>query len=330
MLRVSVLLWICFVCCAATPARAEIRDEIPSTHRVVFDYHSNFLLNLHHFLLDMAAHDGKLDSLAWSETPTDKEMQVLRDAASFYRAIYTNRSLPFDNDLAEIKDALTGEDGRRSVDGLSLPQDVAAALRRAAPIYDHCLWPSHNTINRDWIGQIRPLDARYGADIQVGIEHFMGHPFVAEPVRIDLVVDTSDRNGAYTSDEPPHAVIPSGRADYQGLAALEMLYHESSHVHVTDTVEDAIETELEARQRSADRQLWHAVQFYTVGVVTQDVLKRRGNLDYQTYADKNGVFTRGKWPLYKILIDKYWLAYLRAETDRLSALRAMVDGLPQG
>jgi hypothetical protein len=331
-MRVLALIWIFGLFYSApTPAHAaEIGAETPSPHRVVFTYHSNFLLNLHHFLLDMATHDGKLDRVAWSETPTDAEMQVLRDAAVFYRANYRNRGLLFDPDLSAIKEALSGEDNRRTLDGLSLPQDLAAVLRQAVPIYGHCLWAAHDTVNRDWIAQIEPLDARYGGEIQAGIEHFMGHPFVTEPFRVDLVADTSSRNGAYTSDDPPHTLMPSTRADYQGLAALEMLYHESSHVHVTDTVEDAIKAELETQQRSSDNDLWHAVQFYTVGTVTQTVLKRLGGLDYQTYADKGGLYAFGKWPLYKTLIDTYWVPYLHGQTDRISALRAMADGLPRG
>lgn len=100
-----------------------------------------------------------------------------------------------------------------------------------------------------------------GAQVQAGIEHFLNHRFQTTPIRVDVVVATGSRNGGYTDTQ---TVLPSWRADYQGLAALEMLYHEATHIDVADKVTEAIDAELKAKHRSGDS-LWHAVQFYTVG-----------------------------------------------------------------
>jgi hypothetical protein len=99
-------------------------------------------------------------------------------------------------------------------------------------------------------------------------------------------VRTGSRLGGYTDTQ---TVLPSGQEGYQGLAALEMLYHEATHIDVADTITDQLAAELKATHRSPDLALWHAVLFYTVGETVKAVLKRQGGLDCETYADKNGL-----------------------------------------
>ena len=316
---------------AASLSSAAINPEpsgdLAPGHRVVFHYHSNFLLNLHHFLFDAATHDEKLANEAWSQPPNAAEMEELRDSVALYRTDYAERNLLFDQELSDIKEKLSADDTSRSVAELDLPPPLKDALERAAPIYARCLWTAQNSINRDWIDRVQVLDASYGSEIQAEIEHYLAHPFVTEPVRVDVVVETGDRNGAYTTADPPHSVLPSGRVDYQGLAALEMLYHESSHAHVTDTMRAAIDAELAASHRPGRLALWHAVQFYTVGAVVQSVLKRRGDLDYQPYADRNGVY-HGSWSGFRELIDAYWRPYMQGDLDMATAITDMVAHLP--
>jgi hypothetical protein len=127
--------------------------------------------------------------------------------------------------------------------------------------------------------------------VQAGIERDLGAPFPVAPVRDDVVFNTGTRQGAYTDDQ---IVMPSSRADYQGLASLEMLYHEASHTTVTAVLEEAISARLKATGRKDDSDLWHVAQFYTVGKVTQDVLARRG-LAYRSYADQRGLYAGPRW-----------------------------------
>ena len=107
-----------------------------------------------------------------------------------------------------------------------------------------------------------------------------------------------------------------------------MLYHEAAHIEVSDAVFAAIEAELQATHRSPDLQLWHAVHFYTVGESVKEVLKSEGNLDYQTYADENGVYTRGDWPILHSAIVTSWRPYMHGEIGLQQAVKAMVQQLP--
>jgi hypothetical protein len=294
-------------------------------HRVTFEFHSAFLMNVHAYLLDASSRKRDMSSYDWVETPTDIELKTLATAIAFYQANYEQRDLLFDDAMASIKKALSVGDDRRDASNLKLPPALVAILNSVSPIYFRCLWPAQHKVNRVWISQVQALDAKYGADVQAGIEHYMKRQFQIAPIRVDIVVATGSRNGGYTDTQ---IVLPSGRADYQGLAALEMLYHEATHVDVADTLTNEIDSELKTAHRSGD-QLWHAVQFYTVGYVVKDVLKRKGNLDYQTYADLNGVYTRGSWPTYHTVIEAEWLPYLQGHGTMEHATTSMVAKMPQ-
>jgi hypothetical protein len=312
------------------PLRVEPSPKAPTVplsrplHRVVFEFHSAFLMNLHAFLLDAATRKRELSSYRWVVAPSEADSQVLTDAIAFYRANYAKRDPLFDETMAGIKRSLSIDDDRRDTAGLNLPQHLAAILERVAPIYAQCIWPDQDKSNQDWIRAVKALNAKFGADVQANIEHLLDHAFQRTPIREDIVVQTGSYNGGYTDTQ---TILPSGRSDYQGLASLEMLYHEAVHVDVADTVTDAIEAQLKAAHR-ADNDLWHAVQFYTVGEVVKRSFKRIGQRDYETYADKNGVYTRGQWPLYHAVIESDWVPYMRGHSTLRQAVRGMVSKLP--
>lgn len=293
-------------------------------HRVVFQFHSAFLMNLHAFLLDASARQREISSYTWVVSPTPGESKTLRTAIAFYEANYAQRNLLDDPMMSRIKKALSVNDSSQDPKGLGLPRALTTILGRVAPIYLRCLWPAQDNSNREWIRQAKMLDAQYGAEVQAGIEHFLNHRFQTTPIRVDIVVATGSRNGGYTDTQ---TILPSGRTDYQRLAALEMLYHEATHIDVADTVTEEIESQLQAKHRSGDS-LWHAVQFYTVGDVVKSVYSRKGNIDYQTYGCLNGVYTRGSWPAYHAAIDAEWRPYLQGQVTMQQAISRMVDKMP--
>jgi len=281
-------------------------------------------MNLHAFLLDASTRKREISSYTWVMAPTPAEEKTLATAIAFYEANYAQRDLLDDPTMTDIKKALSVNDGERDPNGLNLPPDLKPIFIAVAPIYLRSLWPAQDRSNREWIRQVKALNARYGAEVQAGIEHFMNHRFQTTPIRVDIVVATGSRNGGYTDTQ---TILPSGRTDYQGLLALEMLYHEATHIDVADTITDEIDAKLKAKHRSADS-LWHAVQFYTVGEVVKSVYSHRGNIDYQTYADLNGVYTRGTWPAYHAAIEAEWLPYLQGHATLQQAISRMVDRMP--
>lgn len=292
--------------------------------RVGFDFHSAFLMNLHHFLYDAAVHQDTLATFAWQTPPSAQELATLASAVQFYPTHYASLDLLDDPVMVRIKRGLSVDDERREVRGLDLPPALASVLGDAAPVYAKYLWPLHDKRNRAWIADAKALDSAYGAQVQAGIEGPMEASFPLAPIRTDVVFDSGTRQGAYTDEQ---IVIPSARADYQQAASLEMLYHEASHTTVTTRLEEAIERRLKATGRRDASDLWHVVQFYTVGAVTRDVLARHGENGYRPYADKRGLYER-HWAPYMPVIDTVWREHMAGKVSLQKAVEQMVARLP--
>jgi hypothetical protein len=319
-------------CCApalaGTPAMAPLPTPVPTTvsrlahGRVHFDYHSGFLMNLHHTLYNLAMHPKRAYVFLRRATPA--EAADMRAALAFYRARYRGRDLLFDDGMAAIKRALSvDDDARRDPHGLGLPAGLDEALARAAPAYARMAWADDDAVNRAWIERARELDARYGAAVQAAVERGLGAGFPAQPVRIDLVGETGVRQGGYTDTQ---IVIPAGRPSYQDLASLEMLYHEAAHVESSGRLEKAIAAQAAADGRDTDSQLWHVLQFYTVGAAVTEVLAR-DHLAYVQYAEREGLY-KGPFAPYVPMIAADWKPWLAGREGWQDAIEHMVARLP--
>jgi hypothetical protein len=318
---------LALACLAPLLAGCADHDVAPPAATMRFEFHSAFLMNLHHFLADAARHPGRLDAVKWDVAPTAEESAALHDAVAFYTTRFGKRSLLFDDDLRDIKHALArADDTTRQADGLGLPPALAAMLDRAAPAYARCLWASQDHMNRDWIARVQVLEARYGALIQPRLERIFESRFPTS-IRDDIVVTTGTVTGAYTDTPPPLTVMPSGWDEYDGLASLEMIWHEAAHAGPSDRLEQAIETEARATRRVLPEDLWHAALFDAVGVEVQRVLQQQSGLAYVQYAEKNGVYTRA-WPQYLPLLQTDWQAWIDGRGSLRAAVAAMVAKQP--
>lgn len=310
---------------ACAPALADpvaVPSPAVAHARVGFDYHSGFLLNLHHWLYDLAVHPQREAAALAGATP--READGVHAALAFYRAHFARSDLLFGEDMAAIKRALSvSDDARRDPYGLMLPSGLADALARAAPVYARLAWMGDDAANRAWIARAAELDARYGARVQTRIEHALRARFPALPVRVDLVRETGTRQGAYTDTQ---VVIPSGRPGYQDLAALEMLYHEAAHVQTSEHLEEAIAARARARGRDADSELWHVLHFYTVGAAVAEALAQ-DHVAYVQYAQQQGLYAR-VWAGYMAAVDADWLPYLAGRASWDDAIDRMVELLP--
>lgn len=308
--------------CAVGPA-----PTAPPRAPLQFDFHSAFLMNLHHFLVDAARHPGRIDQVPWTLPPTADETAALHAAVAFYSTEFGKRDLLFDDGLRDIKHALAlAGDDRRDARGLGLPPALAQALDRAAPAYARCLWPAQDRGNRDWIARVERLETRYGALIQPRLERIFDARFPAS-IRDDVVVATGTFTGAYTDAPPPQTVLPSGWPEYDGLAALEMIWHEAAHAGPADHLEETIAAEARTLGREAPENLWHAAQFEAVGTVVADVLAHDGVPGYVEYAEANGVYRRA-WPRYVPLLRTQWRPWLQGRGSLGEAVHAMLVQLP--
>lgn len=246
-----------------------------------FVMQSNFWVNLHHFL--RAA--GRGMPVARELPPAER---AAWDAAvARYAANYSKRDLLLDAGMVKINDTL-----RLAGPSDRLPQipgepELNALLESVAPIYRRYWWPAHDAVNRSWIDAAQPLVARWGATLASRVAASYGQTWPARPVPVDLSF-IANAVGAYTS-YPPHTTIASTDRGYLGLAALEMLFHESSH-QWGDMLQRGIARAAEGRGKSVPPQLWHAVLFYNAGELTRRVLAEDGITNYSEYAVAQKVY----------------------------------------
>jgi hypothetical protein len=278
----------------------------------LFSFHSNPWLNLHHFVR-AAARGGP--------APTGLSEEDSRQWAAgveFYKP-YGQRDLLFDEEMRNIKTALRSAEGKTSLEGITIDANLKATLERLMPIYQKRWWPEHDRANRAWIAAAKPLVDRHGAALSQTVARTYDVAWPISPIPVDLCV-TAGPNGAYTTG-PTHVTMSSSDPSYQGLAALEMLFHESSHG--VDQLFQQVKQAASEQKVTVPPQLWHGVLFYTAGELTTRELKAHG-IAYTQYAGEGlyknlcGVGCREK-------IAEHWTPHLdgrRSIADSLSALVA--------
>jgi len=275
-----------------------------AAQQTTFDFHSNFWVNLHHFLYEQA--------IAKSPEPSDSE--AWRRALEVYRSDITTHEL-LSRDIAGINSALTNVENTESLKGSGIDAELTQTLELAAPIYKTRWWPEHNRKNLAWIAAATPLVAKYEAVMKKELSAAYQTPWPTDPIRTD-VAEYASWAGAYTVLEPTHITVASSGPVSE--AVVETLFHEASHGMV-QKISDALAAELEAQKKLFQRRaVWHAVLFYTVGEVAQQHLD-----SYTMFGIKGGVLERG-WPGALPVLEKDWKPYLNGKFDLASAVRRLV------
>ena len=286
----------------------------PAQTNALFTFHSNPWLNLHHFARVSAR--GGPAPLGLSEG----DGRQWAAGIEFYKP-YAARDVLRDVGMVGIKHALRDAEGKTSLDGIAIDADLKATLQGLMPIYQKHWWPAHDRANRAWIAAVEPLLARHGTALRQAITRTYDTTWPPHPLPVDVTVSAGP-TGAYTTGPPTHITMSAGEPSNQGLRALEMLFHESSHSPVSDLFPRVGKAAAEQKV-SVPPQLWHGVLFYTTGELTARELKAHGTAytaygGADLYASLCGAGCREK-------IAEHWTPRLdgkRSVEDALSALVA--------
>lgn len=347
--------------CSSLGARAQQpQEDEPSVALPAFEFHSGFWINLHHFLYlqgrlrntrpvsaanpstaDDAPPPPEFGGLVSTDGLTPDQQKAWNSAVSAYAKDWSSRDLLrnsemvlANNRLAEEEDCpdLNGKPGTLCAAGLK--PDLVAALNLAAPVYRAKWWPQQDRDNRAWIAGVAPLVRRFGGDLSSRLTDAYQRHWPAGPLRIDVVWYAGSL-GSYTSLDPVHITISSRDSRNQGVAALEVLYHEASHM-LAESVDKAIVAECRSRGVPIPRDLWHAVVYYTTGELVRRVLAANGASagvggsaatgGYMPYAQRNGLYERG-WNNYQQVLERYWQPYLDGQIQFDTAISRMVAAL---
>lgn len=331
----SVLLLIPLLCSVDIISAAQ-SNEAKETSQRLFDFHSGVWINLHHFLYLEALSRGPQKS-SHPAVVTDEDAVLLgslsaqeratwNEAVDYYANSVIARDLLFDRDMGIIKNEIEDTEDSADLQQLDIPADLRGTLRKAAPIYRKHFWKNHDQENRRWIAQLQPLIEKYGEKLKNSLVAIYEEPWPDSPVRVDVTI-YAGQFGAYTTNGPTRPTICSRDPANQGAAALEVVFHETSHGMI-DRVADAIsaaEADVNARNPKEtfhSGKLWHAVLFYTAGeVVAQQVP------GYVAYADKNGLWTRA-WPgPVRSLIEQDWKPHFNGSVTLSAAIGKLISDL---
>lgn len=343
---------------AISPAASGAQDPASRSEPPlpVFEFHSGFWINLHHFLYEQArarrpAERRTADSpqnrmearAARDPSPqaaslnglTREEQQAWTASVDFYASDLANRDLLVNGDMVNIKNRLAEMQDCGELSGRSAPQcasglrpELIAALERAAAVYRARWWPTHDRANRTWIAGVTPLARQLGRKLAEELAATYRADWPARNLRVDVVF-YGGPFGAYTTLDPVHLTIAGTDPRNEGAAALEVLFHEASHA-LAGSVRDAIVRECRARGKPIPRDLWHALLFYTTGEIVRRELtlpaSAGGTPGYTPYAYRYGLYARG-WSNYLRVLERYWLPYLDGKTDFDSAVARLVSAL---
>ncbi len=307
-----------------------------------FEFHSNFWLNLHHFLYHQArlrqtSDEGAPNSpsiagLARNLEPvkleelSPEEQKAWTEALDYYAANLAGRDLLFNGDMVNIKNRLSEWEKQPDLSLSGLRAELIAAMTKAAPIYRARWWSLHDKKNHEWVASIEPRIAAMGEEVGIRLATAYQSQWPAAVISTDVTY-YANWAGAYTSDEPLHITISSSDSRIQGETGFEILYHEASH-GLTRHVRDAIARECRSRDKPIPRDLWHAVLFFTTGEMVKRALAARpgASAAYVPYAYRYGLFEQS-WPQFRPLLERHWLPYMDGRLDFDSAIARIVSGL---
>jgi hypothetical protein len=95
-----------------------------TAQQTTFDFHSNFWVNLHHFLYEQAI----------SKSPEQSDSEAWNHAVEVYRKDIATHEL-LSRDIAGINSALSQIENTEPLKGSGIDAELTQTLERAAPVY---------------------------------------------------------------------------------------------------------------------------------------------------------------------------------------------------
>jgi hypothetical protein len=280
----------------------------------LFDMHSSFWTNTH-LRLHYAATGRRPAPATAPGAPT---ATVWRESVDYYRRRFGDRGgfgLFLNDELVAIGRALSanGSDPHLS----NVDSELAARLMSTAEIL-RPEWPAEHARNRAWISALQPRLAKHGPAMVQELVELYQSPWPKEPVPVEVSCFAGPV-GAYTVDAPNLITISSCDPGYAEDAALEMIFHEASHLLIAP-IEKGLAAAAGRRGRPVPERLWHSIIFYTTG----EVARRRLGSSYVPYAMKNGLLAADN---HEAALRERWHPYLDRRINLDEALDSLLAAL---
>lgn len=258
------------------------------------------------------------------DAPLSKsERDIWNTAVSYYADKFAGRSQVFDDELIGISAALMAspDSADSQLVSAGLSKEHIQVLNNAAVVYHKYWWPAHEKSNQQWIAAIEPKVSEMQDKIIPRLESVFESSWPASPLRVDVTFWVDAIGGAYTID---HTTISSSTDSLEGMYPVELLFHEGAHAIVHE-LQKALSKACEEQKKDCG-DLWHAIQFYTLGELMGGELLKEG-IYYAPYPVKYGVYRSARWTRYLVIIEKDWKPYLEGKQSFDEAVRSLVRDL---
>lgn len=205
--------------------------------------------------------------------------------------------------------------------------EIARNFRAAAtPAYKACRWAAQDEKNRRWIEELKPRLAADEQRIATRLEQLYQKRWKGLPIPADVVetVDWSGANSILRGPAGGHLLISNS---YQGPAALEIVFHEASHLLMDygDPLLKALDSAASAVDFRLPGNLWHVVLFYTTGEAVRRILDDGGKPGYKPMVYE--LFERGIWDEYRKPLESAWRPYIDGERALSEAATRLIEAL---
>jgi len=331
-------LWAALAVVAISVPAVAHQENVGATQQsprtaLLFEFHSNFWVNLHQVLFHEALlragkPDRRLQShlLLSADGMSEQEKTTWTAAVDFYAKTFGTHQELFDDEMVNINNWLAQQpDDGASIRPSGVPPAVAETLRNAASIYRKYWWQAHDASNNQWIASQADRVKGLGPQVAAAMEKDLHQQWPAAPIRVDVCYYVPEIGNAYTTDDPPHTTFSSNAPSLQDLNGFETLFHEASH-SFADTMTNALFAECGTEKKNCG-DLWHAILFYTAGVEVRRALPPADQQNFTPYAYKYGLYNRGDWPKYRVVLENDWQKYLDGKMDFIAAIHSMIAGL---
>ena len=299
-----------------------------------FDFRSNFVLNLHHFLLKKASNFGRMknesqkqfDSLFTEiKLPVDeKTKQAVMNAISYYADNLAGKNMLFDPELTSLKYTFESCHTLEDLRSKNISADLMAVLNNTSGFYSQYFWNEQDKLNREFILSRLDLIKKIENEVIRNSSKYYQYKYNGVKFRIDMV-DYATFFGAYTTTDPYiSAVISSTYPSHKGTQGIEVIFHEAAHGMI-DSVFLTQQTICKDKNLEFDHNIWHTILFYSTGMFVKSELQKQ-NIDHEIYIYKNKLGDLN--PAVKKTIDSVainWQAYLENNTTLNEAMAKILN-----
>jgi len=185
----------------------------------------------------------------------------------------------------------------------------ARARDDAGPAYRACKWSTQDAANRAWVGRLEPLLRTHANGVAEQLPKLFQTAWRNLPFRVDVVDYVGFANGNSASERSGrfHILVSSTHADSEGLAALELVFHEAAHylAQPGGPLSNALNGAAKTAGVTLPRDILHQVHFFIAGEAVRRSFQRAGQ-SYTPYLYAKRMFSEG----FRNAVGRIWPAYI--------------------